>query len=472
MINKKMILSVVVAATLSYTSLSGNTLEERIKILENIISDMKKENTQNEEFTEELDERISDVEIRSYTDKIQFGLGFKVESNHFSNVQKTPTKDNSYTSTENRVKLNLNMKSQISDDLKFSGRLSMYKNWGDDTPRNANADFSQGRIPNGSELYVERASVDWLTNKGSKIPFIISLGRLSTADGPSSNIKEGTKRKGTFSSLAYDWIMDGVILTANLDKYLSGTSIQFTYFTPVTQDAPNPSRNYFGHDGLKNTEITGLIINKTFKNLPFSNDLQAFYLPISNIGVTGTDGKSANIGDGAISGFMMEATKINGNLDLFAHFARSKRSSTNETIESKTIVDGKIKKIRVGLLTTGEAKKTTATGNAFWLGARYHINRDWKIGAEYNKGSKNWVGYTQGSSDPTNKLATRGTATEFYVTKFINKNTSFRLGHTTIKYNYTSNLMGAIYDIHSMAAKAMGSFKKSTNTYLTFNLLF
>jgi len=484
MISKKILISAITAATMISVSANAGELEDRILKLEKTIADMKAQKAEDEEIIDELDERVSDVEFRSYTDKISFGLGMRVESNHFTNTKLNGDK---YSTTLNRIKVNINMKSKIADDMKFVGRLSMYKNWGDQTPRMTNLDYSQGRRPNSSELYVERAYVDWLTNKGSTVPFTVSLGRLSTSDGPSYNIKEDTKRKGTFSALAYDWAMDGVILTANLDKISSGTDVQFTYFTPSVQDNPK-TISQIGYDsGIDDTTVTGLIVNKTFKKLSFGNSFQAYYIPATDTTVTvpGTDTASGNtetknLGDMILTGAMMEFTKINGNIDFFTHYAQNEARPNGETISLK---NGK----SAGLLSAvPTATSTTVStdsiyGHAIWVGTRYHINKVWKVGAEYNKGSKNWFSFTVGSNDPVNKLAVRGEVTEVYVTKSINKYANIRVGYIDINVdNMNSGMIfgspRSLTDPNVVAqADALsdaGVVSDSRNLYISFNLLF
>jgi hypothetical protein len=466
---KKIILSVAVATVVSSVSLNAMTFEERIQKLESQIAQMKADKTENIEMIDELDERVSDVEFRSYTDKISFGVGLRVENNNYSNDKANGT---SWSSTINRVKVNLNMKSKIDDNMKFVGRLSMYKNWGDQTPRMEANDYAQGRRPNGSDLYVERAYVDWKLNPADKVPVTLSLGRLSTTDGPSYNIKEDTKRKGTFSALAYDWAMDGVIVTANLNKVVKGMDMQFTYFTPSVQDEPK-TISEIGYDGIEDTTVAGLIINKTCDKLPFKNDMQVYYIPATDTSAPGmADGIRKNLGDMILSGFMLEATKIGGKVDAFVHYATNTAKPNGQTVNMGTAGNW-------GLIQSANQGETTVstdelTGDAIWLGARYHINKQWKVGAEYNKGSKNWFSFTVGSNDPTNKLAVRGDATELYVTKSINKYANFRVGYVNINLDYTNPgmIIGTPYDIDSAQAKAMGAVSKSTNTYISFNLLF
>jgi hypothetical protein len=123
------------------------------------------------------------------------------------------------------------------------------------------------------------------------------------------------------------------------------------------------------------------------------------------------------------------------------------------------------------LLTSDGIDTSEKNGNAVWLGTQYLID-DWAIGAEYNKGSKNWVSFTFAPNDPMNKLATRGTATEIYVSKKINKFANVRVGHVAIDYDYTGSgtWLGAPMAIASTLG--MVAVKEQKNTYLTFNVLF
>jgi hypothetical protein len=136
--------------------------------------------------------------------------------------------------------------------------------------------------------------------------------------------------------------------------------------------------------------------------------------------------------------------------------------------------------MKYGMLGTSSASSDVDTsdknGNAVWLGARFHLNKDWKIGAEYNKGSKNWISFTGGSNDPLNKLATRGTAVETYVTKSINKYANVRVGYVKIDYDYTGsgNHLGTPMKISDLTPQTGSTqiIEKTSNFYLTLNVLF
>ena len=94
---------------------------------------------------------------------------------------------------------------------------------------------------------------------------------------------------------------------------------------------------------------------------------------------------------------------------------------------------------------------------------------------EYNKADKNWVNFTWGANDPSNKLAARGEAFEVYYIHPINRYSFLRLGRTVIDYDYTGsgNYHGTPQKISDLPAAMAGSVtKKIENNYLLFNLLF
>ena len=473
---KKIILSTVAAATLMTTSASALTLEERIAKLESIIATQqstieKLSVTSSEELSadvEELDERLEVIETRSYTDKIQLGLGMRVEANNV----KTTYADGSNPAKEDiiwRTKLNINMKSKIADNLKFSGRLSTYKNWGDSNPNTtayATIDSRQGRTPdNSSAVYLERAYLDYIVNPGSTVPVIVTMGRQPSSDGPSYQIKEGMSRKGTYDALAFDGAADGIVLTANLNKVVSGTSARIAYGIPS-----NTSNNGSPTATVVDTKVTGIFIDKSFDGIGAENLFQIYHVMAKDFNADSSGGagaKDVNVGDFDVSGLMFEVSNMN-HFDFFAHYARSVAKPNGKSMLNNGA--------HYGLLSTNSAitggSTESKSGNAVWLGARYNTTSDWSVGAEYNKGSKNWFSFTYAPSDPMNKLAARGTAIEVYASKKVNKNANIRLGMLNIDYDYTGSAehLGAPMAITS--AFGTGVIKEKKNAYLTFNVLF
>lgn len=484
--NKKILLSTITSLAICSTALNAISLDEEIKQLKQTIQQQQIQIDELKSSTEdidEIDERLEEVEIRSFTDKINLGLGMRVEMNNYSNTYANGT---SYDANEiYRTKLNINMKSKISDNLKFSGKLSMYKNWGDSTARNTNYDSMQGRKPDSNALYVERAYLDWTLNPNSTVPVTLTMGRQPSSDGPSYQIKEDTSRKGTYDALAADGAADGLVLTANLNKISKGTSLRLAYGTPNVLDNEaytSEQMNYNGKDkdSFENTKVLGLFVDQTISSFDFENLIQAYYMDASNMNAnpqvldidssstTFMQNQDINVGDFALSGFMIEGSKISNKFDAFFHYSRSEAKPNGELAYLGSMGSH-------GLLTSTAGDTSTKSGDAIWLGTRYHINKKYKIGLEYNKGSQNWFSFTSGANDPLNKLATRGDALELYITRIINKNANIRLGYVDINYEYTGsgNHLGSTMKISTLPDSYKAStIEQTSNMYLTFNLLF
>jgi len=466
----KILLSLVATAMLSTSSFADTAKD--IKELKAQIADLQA-------YIEDVEDNLGAVETRSYSDKIQLGLGMRVEANNYS----TTYANGSSPANEGaiwRTKLNINMKSKIADNLKFTGRLSTYKNWGDSSPDYlgmTDVDSRQGRTPdNSNALYVERAYLDWYMTKG-KVPLTLTIGRQPSSDGPSYQIKEGTARKGTYDALAFDGAADGVVLTANLSKVTPGkTALRITY------GKPNNGSNY--QSDLKDTTALGVFIDKECEAIKYKHLIQAYYVVAKDLNanprafdmnsssptyMTVTGDK--NIGDFDIYGAMFEIQNVN-KFDFFIHYSYSIAKPNGKTIQWGTQ--------NVGLLSSAStvdgASTDDKTGDAIWLGTRYKVDANYAVGAEYNKGSQYWFSATYAPNDPMNKLATRGDAIELYASKKINKFANIRVGYVDINYDYTGSGMHLGTPMKIDDPRVVGAdnqaIKEKTNTYITFNVLF
>ena len=479
---KNSILISIATATILSSSACASDLDARIAKLEQMvlaqqktIAELKKNSIKKTEVTdtletdfEELDERLETVETKSLTDKIQLGLAMRVEAN---NVETTYA-DGSNPAVEDtiwRTKLNINMKAKIDENLKFTGRLSSYKNWGDSNEDNsafATIDSRQGRTPdNSSGIYLERAYLDWSMNPKSYIPVTMTLGRQPSSDGPSYQIKEGMTRKGTYDALAFDGAADGIVFTANLNKMIQSTSARIAYGTPS-----NTSNNGSATSTVEDTKVTGIFVDTSFKGIGSDNLVQVYHVMAKDFnadssGVSGAN--DINVGDFDVSGLMFEVSDLN-NFDFFVHYARSLAKPNGKTMDMSSMGGS----ATTGLLTSSVNDTDDKSGHAIWLGARYNFVNDWSVGAEYNKGSQNWFSFTYAPNDPLNKLSTRGTATEVYVSKAINKYANIRLGYVDIDYDYTGSGQHLGTPMAITSALGTNVIKEKQNTYLTFNVLF
>ena len=73
----------------------------------------------------------------------------------------------------------------------------------------------QGRRPNDSSIFLERAYVDWTVLDGN-VPLTLTIGRQPSSDGPSHQFKDNTVRKATYSALSFDGAADGIVATLGL----------------------------------------------------------------------------------------------------------------------------------------------------------------------------------------------------------------------------------------------------------------
>lgn len=424
---------------------------------------------------DELEERIEEIETATLTDKINFGVEFRTRADKFDSKDGAGNKFSDNNIWSNRLRLNMGAK--ITDDMKFSGRLAMYKNWADLNINNFSAiDAMQGRRPSNSGVFVERAYIDWTVLKG-EIPLILTIGRQPSSDGPSHQFKDNTVRKSTYSAISFDGAADGIVATIPLNKLtgVPGMAVRFAYGKGY-QDSSNIS--YVGNPaGIDDTDVSGIFFDTSLGVDGSLLQLSAVQVGdmISNSN-DATGSTNINIGDIKLYSAMVEFTNIsNTNLDLFAHYSISK-SSPNGKAANMLMSDGST--ALLGLLSTdmGSGVSTDSkNGYAYWLGARYtlpmeSINNP-RIGLEYNHGSKNWFSFTQGSNDLTNKLATRGSATEVYYIQPINRYAYLRFGATMVDYDYSGSgyQIGCPMPISDMGSSVIDKLK---NYYFLFNVAY
>jgi hypothetical protein len=416
----------------------SDALVKRLKVLEQTNKKQSKLISELYEELDGLDQKLEEVETTTLIDKIKLGLGFRVKMNNFDKTMANGTKissDNIWS-----TKFMLTMRANITDKMKFHGRLSMYKYWADSTKHlYAQYDNMQGRVPSDSSVYLERAYIDWYFNLG--IPSALTIGRQPSADGPSHQFKENTTRKSTYSALVFDGASDGIVYTADISKLtnIKNAKLRLAYGKGFQNDETQigVSNAFIGsqNDTLKDTNVAGAFFES---NIPGTNNslFQIGYVQMNNVIAnameTDTD-KNQNIGDISFVGIMAEATNFKeSNFDLFAHYGISTAKPNKNLYQYNGY--------SFGLLRDSASDSTTnKTGEAFWIGARYTFDNFYgiKAGAEYNYGSKYWVTATQGSYDVYNKLATRGNAIEIYSLYPINRYSFIKLGVLNINYDYT-----------------------------------
>jgi len=356
--------------------------------------------------------------------------------------------DNNWT---NRFRIN--MEAQITDGLSFHGRLAMYKNWSDSDDGSASDmlnDFNRVHRPNSSNLWVDRAYVDWIP-QGLPFPLAITVGRHPSTEGPPFEFKENRMRQSTYPSLIFDGEQDGIVATFGLERYIGwkNSGLRFGYGKAYHSDDDNNigSPVPFFNDNEKGdstifatffeTEIpalpNSLLVLSYAKmwDLPFYFSGPKFY----ETGMANTD-----LGDMDLWGVHLQAQNIkDSGLDLFFSYGGNKSDP-----------NGNAPFGLYGLLSSNG--QGSETGYSIYTGLRYTVPyeplKNPKLGFEYNYGSQYWFSMTAGSPDLFNKLATRGNVYDFYYIQPVNKNLFFRAGYMRADYDYTgsANYLGAPFD--------------------------
>ena len=463
----------ILAASSQLLAISNDELLKRLEQLESEVGGLKKSiKGEMQKEIGSIENRMDSIETSVLLNKINWGLGLKNRVDFYDTKKVDGSK--SHNGNVWTTKLHLNMDSQITDDMKFTGRLAMYKYWSGNTAiGNANQmaayDPMQGRTPADSSIFVERAYLDYVLNKDSLVPVTVTLGRQPSSDGPSHQFKDNTVRKSTYSALGFDGAADGIVATADFEKAtgIENAAVRLAYGKGY--QAYNTSGSLTQYVD-KNTDVKDALFYAMFIDgaIPAIKGSLLQFGYVKAMDVTGMAG-GANLGSIDLFGLMAEFTNIaDTGLDLFAHYGISKTHSNGNFVNVNGTNYGLLSAQPMGDLGVDR------TGNAFWIGGRYALPFSFKgkIGYEYNRGSQYWTSFTSAANDLTNKLAVRGNAHEVYYIQPLNRYAHLRAGAQFIKYDYAGSGFHLGTPVKLGDAGTAREIQNLTNYYLMFNLLF
>ncbi|MBI4904956.1 MAG: DUF3373 family protein [Acidobacteria bacterium] len=373
----------------------------------------------------------------------------------------TPSyKDNNNVLQTNRLRLRFDAK--VADNVTFTGRLSMYKVFGDSTgvqvfngsPASMNIDGTTSGVPNSDQLRVDRAYFSWNNIGGSKL--YLSIGRRPSTEGPPLNYRQDELRGGTPSGALIDYQFDGI----TLGYRLTDTMIwRLCYGMGYESGFGNGNLLKQPQDRLKDVHFVGanLDMYTTEKSL-----VQATYAHAFNVtdGFNGLMVLNTNplTGESVPAPMVMRYTPSAnlGGIHLFGVNLTHKVKSFDVYVSpnlSSTRPNGKTTPFG-GLMSDPFETPVDRTGYMVYAGARYNFGNDerTKLGFEFNRGSQYWFNFAQAADDIISpKSNTRGNVYEIYLTHRISNR--FILKTDFIKYDY--NYSGSGW--HLGAPKAMGS---------------
>lgn len=455
----KLKLSLALAACLVSSSLLAaskedtiSRLQSQLELLQKEINALKEEQAKNNESVKaelaDLQERSDANEFAAGLDKIKFGLDFSTGvSNTYA--ESGDVKQNALNKWVGE--LNLNMNADVSDYVKFYGRLSMARYWGQlgSQFRGNPIDLDAGRNPasSGSALYVSRAYVDIFATP----ELIFTIGRQPGTEGPGSNLRNNALRQSTYPALFLNTLGDAAILTykpAALSDYAFAARVGYGKVYQFDQDGE--VRDWITNGG--DTADSSLYYASAEAKLPLESiglgnnlailsyaRLQDFSLPFEQalVGVLPTNPAVPlyiqqgvyNLGNADIANVHFEAYNVAGSaFSYFTSFGYYKGSDARN--------------IPILALTTTGASAVVAQSKLFnekdaWsahIGGRYDLTQNFKLGAEYFYGSRYWYTMSRPSvNDPLNIRMTRGHATDLYGIWQFDRNQFVRLSYTYIK---------------------------------------
>jgi hypothetical protein len=348
----------------------------------------------------------------------------------------------------NRLRLNFDAK--VSENVSFTGRLSMYKTFGDSTgvqvfdgsPASMNIDGTTAGVPNSDMLRVERAYFSWNNIGGSKL--YLSIGRRPSTGGPPLNFRQDELRGGTPSGALIDYQFDGI----TVGYKLTDTMIwRLCWGLGYESGFGNANITKSPADRLKDVHFLGA-------NLDLYNTedtlVQATYAHAFNV-TDGFDGLMVMgvnplTGDAVGAPVVMRYTPSAnlGGIHLFGMNFTHKAKSVDLYVSgnlSATRPNGQTTPFG-GLMSDPFETPVNHSGFMALAGLRYSFPNDerTKIGFEFNHGSKYWFNFAQAADDIiAPKTDTRGNVYETYLTHRINDRFIFKADFIRYNYDYSGS---------------------------------
>ena len=368
------------------------------------------------------------------------------------NFQKGYNVDNDIVYTS---RLRLQMNAPVAKDVKFAGRLGMYKVWSNSTnaqvfngqPGTIAWDGTTVGVPNSDQLRVERAYFDW-TNIGG-LPVYASAGRRPSTGGAPLNFREDEPRGGTPLGSLINYQFDGITLGWHIREE---STLRFCYGIGYESEWGNGSELKRPADRLDDASFYGLnwdvwdtddmFIQATVARAKDVTDGFNGLVVIPVDPLTGQDAPapavlrfdpSVQVGDIDLASAVL--IRHDGPFDWFISGNYMESDPTNDT------------GVFGGLFTDPFDKPQSQDGHMYYAGVRYNVpNEKTKIGLEFNHGSKYWFNFALAEDDFLGaKTSVRGDVWEAYVTHRIRDRFIAKLDYINYQFDYSGSgwLLGA-----------------------------
>ncbi|MDM8548848.1 DUF3373 family protein [Desulfobacterales bacterium HSG2] len=419
------------------------------------------------EEVEDMSDRLDVVETNSILDKIQLGGEFRTQVDflNFDNIKVNGEKKDGNTNELWSSRFRINLRSEITDDIIFHGRLSYLKYWGN---TNFEGDGTDGRFfmtpDQEGDLHVERAYIDYFV---PGTPFALTFGRYPTTEGPPYEFRNYTTRKATWPQMLVNGEFDGFIGSLSLEEWTSlrAAMLRFGY--------SKISQNYQQYQGLKidSARVGFLSVEAEIPGIRDSLLWIGGYKMFDTFSLSAIPDTEFPEDSGTYETYTLHLQLNNimeSGLGWFGVFCFQ---DIHPRSEGTMLAPG----YEIGFFGDslhGDLGKRRE-GYAVYTGLRYILPiaslKHPHIGFEYNYGSKYWFPGSLYDGEATNKLGVNGHAYEFYYLQPIAERRMFcRIGTAYQDFEYDP----AFYIYGSREGEEAKSDKSILHTYFLMDVKF
>ena len=402
-------------------------------------------------------------------------------------------------------RLRLTMSYDITDNLKFYGQLVAFKyfNLNVATQSQDVLDMVETRYPSDLTLRVERAYFDWWITSW----LTLNIGRSSSPEGPPAELKENTERNTAWGVQMVEAATDGVSLTFNMSSLLEGTSLRLSYmpFATFVDARTNYDNGLFSNGGFKDMQAYAAMYEMKIPGLgdnvfqlgstvvpqfrPRNNAIFVLdpWTSAPNTAIfPDTNSLPQDLGLYAQLNTLLEVKDFLGTgLDFFGAYALTILNPTYKTETYPIPVasnglgvyypgnpptfalawpSGVDLPYPVGLASYDDAKKGPHHGEFVFVGFRYSLPEQlwsffkdypFRVGFEFNRGTKYHVIFSAPSDLLINKLSVKGNVFEAYLIQQLVPNHLFmRLGYVYLQREYTGTYIGPTQRVNQLVHNA------------------
>jgi hypothetical protein len=383
------------------------------------------------------------------------------------------------------TRVRVNMKTELLKGLSFSGRLAMYKAWGDSTgvqvfngqPTSINVDGTTVGVPNSDIVRVDRAYFDWNQIGGSGL--YVSVGRRPSTGGPPVEIREGRLRGGTPLGHVVDYQFDGVTVGYAFGEKMQNAIWRFCYGLGFESGFGSAEQLKAPADRLEDVHFAGV-------NMDLVNTERTF--------VQATALRAMRVTDGFNSLVVMPVDPVTGNPAPAPAVIRFTPSGNLGDIDLAAVAlvrtDGPVTWFGSlagmwshpndvttpfgGLLADPFSIPESRDAWSVYAGMRYQLAST-QLGAEFNHGSQYWFNFTHSSDEMLlSKLSTRGNVYEVYLNQAIGKYGQLRISGMQYDYDYSGSgwHLAAPKDLDTIPVLGFPTYDEMFNLRVAFSVRF